>query len=103
MSRRGTLTAADVAWAVEQALGSYEARWVERELQRALTRGLAVRRAKLLLAGWGSFGPDGRVAGEPFAPAGALSVERDGRQGVIAIAEVVDAVRDRRAPQEALF
>ena len=100
----GDLTAADVAWAVEVALSSHQHRWVERQITDAAGRDQAVDAARHILTSWGCFSSDGRVAGQPFAPAGFLTVERDGRSGLITFAELVDAVRSGRpAWQEALF
>ena len=102
-AHHGDLTAADVAWAVEVALSSHQDRWVERQISQAAGRDPAIDAARHILTGWGTFGRDGRVAGQPFAPAGFLTVERDGRSGLITFAQLVDAVRSGPAWQEALF
>ena len=100
----GDLTAEDVAWAVEVALSSHQGRWVEHEITRAPGRDQAIDAARHILTSWGTFSTDGRVAGQPFAPAGFLTVERDGRSGLISFDQLVDAVRTRPpAWQEALF
>jgi hypothetical protein len=99
----GDLTAHDVAWAVEVALSSHHNRWVEHQITRAHGREQAIEAARHILTSWGTFSPDGRVAGQPFAPAGYLSVERHGRAGLISFAQLVDAVRSGPAWQEALF
>lgn len=103
-AHRGDLTADDVTWAVEVALSSHQERWVEHEIKQAPGRDQAVDAARHILTSWGTFSTDGRVAGQPFAPAGYLSVERDGRSGLITFAQLVDAVRTGPpAWQEALF
>jgi len=103
-ARHGDLTADDVAWAVEVALSSHEDRWVEHEITDAPGRDQAIDAARHILTSWGCFSSDGRVAGQPFAPAGFLTVERDGRSGLISFAQLVDAVRSGPpAWQEALF
>ena len=103
-SHHGDLTAADVAWAVEVALSSHQDRWVERQITQAPGREEAIETARHILTSWGTFSSDGRVAGQPFAPAGYLSVERGGRGGLITFAQLVDAARGvLPAWQEALF
>ena len=102
-AHRGDLTGADIAWAVDVALASHHNRWVQRQIADAAGRDLAIDAARHILTSWGTFGPDGRVAGQPFAPAGYLSVERDGHRGLVSFAELVDAVRSGPAWQEALF
>jgi hypothetical protein len=100
----GDLTADDVAWAVEVALSSHQDRWVEHQITQAAGRERAIDAARHILTSWGTFSRDGRVAGQPFAPAGFLTVERDGRSGLITFAQLVDAVRSGPpAWQEALF
>jgi hypothetical protein len=76
---------------------------VERRITSAASRDAAVDTARHILTAWGTFSSDGRVAGQPFAPAVHLTVERQGRNGLISIAELVDAVRSGPAWQEALF
>ena len=102
-ARRGDLTADDVAWAVEVALSSHQDRWVERQIIRAADRDQAIDTARHILTSWGTFSRDGRVAGQPFAPAGFLTVEHDGHAGLISFPQLVDAVRGGPAWQEALF
>ena len=103
-AQAGDLTAHDVAWAVEMALSSPQHRWVEQQILRAVGRDQAIEVARHILTSWGTFSSDGRVAGQPFAPAGYLTVERDGRSGLISFAQLVDAVRSGPpAWQEALF
>jgi len=99
----GTLTAHDLAWAVETALASYQHRWIETLIRAADDHEIAVIAARQALSSWGSFGPDGRVADQPFAPPGYLTVERDRRAGLLSITELVDACRTGAAWQEALF
>ena len=99
----GTLTAHDLAWAVETALSSFADRWVETRIRDAADRDQAIATARQLLAGWGTFSADGRVAGAPFAPPGQLSVERHGRAGLLPITALVDTCRGGHAWQEALF
>ena len=99
----GTLTAHDMAWAVEAVLASHQHRWIETLIYAAENRDAAVTTARQVLSCWGIFGPDGRVAGQPFAPPGYLTVERDGRAGLLSIPELVDACRTGAAWQEALF
>jgi hypothetical protein len=103
MNRTGNLTADDVVWAVEVALSSYQDRWVEHEIDRAVGRDEAIDAARHILTSWGTFSRDGRVAGQPFAPAGFLAVKRDGRTGLISFAQVADTVRSGPGWQEALF
>jgi hypothetical protein len=102
-AHNGDLTADDVAWAVEVALSSHQNRWVEHEIIRAAGRDQAIDAARHILTSWGTFGRDGRVVGQPFAPAGFLTVERDGRSGLISFAQLVDSARCGPAWQEALF
>jgi hypothetical protein len=103
-ARHGDLTAADVAWAVEVALSSHQDRWVEHQITGAAGRDEAIDAARHILTSWGTFSRDGRVAGQPFAAAGFLTVERDGRSGLISFAHLVDAVRTGSpAWQGALF
>jgi hypothetical protein len=103
-AHHGDLTGDDVAWAVEVALSSHQDRWVERRIIQAAGRHQATEVARHILTSWGTFSADGRVAGQPFAPAGFLTVERDGRSGLISFAQLVDAVRTGPpAWQEALF
>ncbi|GAC1373499.1 MAG: hypothetical protein NVS1B12_17140 [Acidimicrobiales bacterium] len=99
----GTLTAQDLAWAVEAALTSHQHRWIETLICAAENRDAAVTAACQVLSCWGTFGPDGRVAGQPFAPPGYLTVERDGRAGLLSIPELVDACRTGTSWQQALF
>ena len=99
----GNLTAHDLAWAVEAALTSYQHRWIETVIRAADDREAAVIAARHVLSSWGTFGPEGRVAGQPFAPPGHLSVERDGRAGLLPILELVDACRTGTSWQQALF
>ena len=99
----GDLAADDVAWAVEVALSSYQDRWVERQISGAADRAQAIDTARHLLTSWGTFGSDGRVAGQPFAPAGFLTVEHDGHAGLISFAQLVDVVRGQPAWQQTLF
>jgi hypothetical protein len=102
-AHHGELTSDDVAWAVEVALSSHQDRWVEHEITHALGRDHAIDTARHILTSWGTFRSDGRVAGQPFARAGFLTVERGGRSGLISFAQLVDAVRTGPAWQEALF
>jgi hypothetical protein len=102
-ARHGTLTGADIAWAVGIVLDGLLGRWVERQITGAPTRDQAVRAAGRILASSGTLGPEGLVAGQPFAPPGALAVHHDGHRGLITVAELVDAVRGGHRWQEALF
>jgi len=103
-AQAGDLTADDVAWAVEVALSSYQHHWVEQQITQAPGREQAIEVARHILTSWGTFSSDGRVAGQPFAPAGFLTVERDGRSGLVSFAQLVDTVRCGPPPwQEALF
>jgi hypothetical protein len=102
-ARLGDLTANDVAWAVNLALTSHHDRWVQRQIRGAADRNQAIDTARHILTSWGTFSDDGRVAGQPFAPAGYLTVEHDGHAGLISFPQLVDAVRGQPARQETLF
>jgi hypothetical protein len=102
-ANHATLTAADITWAAETALSSHQHRWVERQITGAASRDAAIDATRHILTTWGTFNSDGRVAGQPFAPPGQLTVERHGHSGFVSVAELVDAVRSGPAWQEALF